>query len=614
MVTIFPNITTTKNPHYISVEKALDRIKLGRSKERCEQIRACQSKDERANLKGLLPCVVFTGKFSQRGNEFCTERSKMIVLDFDHVGNVHEEKEIFKSIPFVHACWISPSGTGIKVLIKVSTNDHLSHFLALEKRFPKLDVAGKDIARVCYESYDPDIYINLKSEIYKDVFKEEKKAVKIDTNTSDYKFNCLLKWLQDKGSGFVDGNRNNFVFRLAAACNRIGMSENDCIYNISMITAGTGFEDEADNAIRSLYKRYAKNFGAFEMKENQVYSKGTNENVTEQIYEGEDFSQDTITFNSIWDEFIMAYRDGITKGDTTHVLEIDQHFRWMKGQINLLHGFGNFGKSTMLMQLALIKSLYDNTKWCFFTPEQMPATFFYRDLVQMLLGKTINNRLSNHITLTELNNIKEFVHEHFIITYPKKNNPTPEYIMDRLFENVITNKIDSCVIDPWNQLVHKWGARDDHYLETHLTKFKLFTKQNNVYFTITTHPTNPKTPDANFDMPMPDVWNISGGGMWNAIMDNILCYHRPKHHIDKSAPDCQFASQKIRFQQMNGIPGIVNMIFEREKFRFYFNGSSPLENEFVRNKLEVKTTSLFSNDAMQPSKKFYDDPREDLPF
>ncbi len=561
----------------------------------------------------MLPCVVFSGKFSHRNNESCIEQTKIITLDFDYLPDLELQKQKLKSTPFVYAMWVSPSGSGLKALVKVSTNNHSGHFLALEKYFPNLDGAGKDIARVCYESYDPELYINPNSEVYTDIFIEKREVVKIDTTTSDYKFNCLLTWLQSKGANFIDGNRNNFIFRLAAACNRIGMSEGDCVYNISMIVSGTGFEDEANRSIRGVYKRYSKDYGSYAMKENEVYDSKSNERVTDKIYDVEDFSEDIITFNSIWDEFLKSYKEGITKGDTTHILEIDEHFRWMRGQMNLLHGFGNFGKSTFFLQMAMIKSLHDGTVWGLFTPEQMPAVLFYRDLVQALIGKTINNKLLNYITQDELDNVKDFIHQHFILIYPKKNKATPDYIFDRLFDSIIKYKVGSCVIDPFNKLAHNWSNRDDHYLEGQLSRYKMFASQNDIYLTIMAHPTNPKTPDVNYDMPIPDVWNLAGGAMWNNMMDNILVYHRPKHHIDKSATDCVFGSQKIRFQQMNGIPGYVNMDYRREKFRFYINGKSPLDTEFVRNKLEIKSPAAFVQSAIQPN-EYFENLGDELPY
>lgn len=603
MITIFKNIITVSEPHYISVQEALNRIRIGKSKNLCEQIRACKSKDERNNLKKQLPCVVFTGKFEKRHNNGCIEQSKLIILDFDYISNLPAQKELLKNTKFIYAFWVSPSGEGIKALVKVSTNNHEKHFLALEKHFNNLDKAGKDLSRVCYESYDPDVYVNEDAETFSELFVEIKKEIKIDTTTSDYKFSCLLKWIQDKGTSFVEKNRNNFTFKLACACNRIGMDVNDALYNILNVVSGSGFEDEATSIIKGTYKRYAASFGKYEMEENQVFSKDTRENKTESVFDGDDFSDDLITFNSVWGEFMNTYKNGITKGDSTHIPEIDPHFRWMKGQTNLLQGYGNFGKSTFFGQIALLKSLYDGTKHCYFSPEQMPAVFFYRDLIQALIGKSLNTSLQRHITEEEINNIKDFVNDHFLIIYPKKNKATPEYVLDRFFECVIKNNIDSCIIDPFNKLSHNWGARDDHYLEEKLTTFKTFATQNDVYFSVMAHPKNPPRPDKTEDMPTPDVWDLAGGAMWNNSMDNILCYHRPKHHVDKSSSECLFASQKIRFQQMNGIQGTIYMRYDRENFRFYFNNKSPFETDFVRNKLNIKNDM-----ALQPNTSFFSNP------
>lgn len=79
----------------------------------------------------------------------------------------------------------------------------------------------------------------------------------------------------------------------------------------------------------------------------------------------------------------------------------------------------------------------------------------------------------------------------------------------------------------------------------------------------------------------------------------------------QAATDCIFGSQKIRFQQMNGIPGYINMDYRRDKFRFYINGVSPLDSEFVRKKLEVKSENIFN--PLQPNTYFLDE-RNEIPF
>jgi hypothetical protein len=87
MVTIFKNIYD-KQPYYITVDAALDRIKSGRSMQQIYEIRKQLSKDRADKLKSNLPAVCFSGKFTERKDECLQEHSGYIVLDFDNVEDV----------------------------------------------------------------------------------------------------------------------------------------------------------------------------------------------------------------------------------------------------------------------------------------------------------------------------------------------------------------------------------------------------------------------------------------------------------------------------------------------------------------------------------------------
>ena len=195
MVTIFQNIWA-KEPNYLSVEKALERIRTGKSKERIELIRNALDKERSNELKKNLPSVCFSGKFnSNRTDADLIEHSGFIVLDFD---NCNVEDKIFelKSINYVYACWVSPGGNGVKALVKISNpNKHIEQFNALRESFPEIDKSGRTVSRVCYESFDPNIYINHEAKVFKKI-KEDNKTESIGAST-DETFKNILKWLSN---------------------------------------------------------------------------------------------------------------------------------------------------------------------------------------------------------------------------------------------------------------------------------------------------------------------------------------------------------------------------------------------------------------------------------
>ena len=145
-----------------------NRIKNGKSKTTVEAIRSEIDINKRDGLKKNLPAVIWSGTFKgARKDAHIDAYSHLIVLDIDKCGT--EEKARVMQDKYVFAAWISPSGNGVKALVKVETSRHRDHFRALKRRFPLIDPSGVNPSRLCFESYDADLYLNEASEVFKDV-------------------------------------------------------------------------------------------------------------------------------------------------------------------------------------------------------------------------------------------------------------------------------------------------------------------------------------------------------------------------------------------------------------------------------------------------------------
>ena len=180
MITFYKNITDTKNPHYKELSFALERIKNPNKNVRdlVGKIRASQDAEEIDALKKKLPCVLFGGTFKERKDAELIQHSGVIVLDFDMEDELSAKltKTEMMQSKHTYAAWISPSGRGVKALFKIKYPEkHREHFKAIQVRYPHVDGSGINVSRVCYESYDEEIYINPNSEVFYDYI-EEKKA------------------------------------------------------------------------------------------------------------------------------------------------------------------------------------------------------------------------------------------------------------------------------------------------------------------------------------------------------------------------------------------------------------------------------------------------------
>jgi hypothetical protein len=259
MITIFKDIYS-KEPNYISVETALERIKQGKSKSLVESVRSGNSKD-----KNKLPAVCFSGKFTgERKDDTLIKHSGLIVLDFDKLQDLRATQEDIINHSFIYACWVSPSGNGLKALVKIANGDkHREHFAALQDIFKTIDKSGANPSRVCYESYDENIYINETATTFTTIktieFTNQSEPLPIDENS----FKKILKWLHKKGEYFVVNNRNFYVFKLASACCRFGIDET---YAFSQIyfecnTSKEFTPNELANCVKSAYRSNRSKFG-----------------------------------------------------------------------------------------------------------------------------------------------------------------------------------------------------------------------------------------------------------------------------------------------------------------------------------------------------------------
>ena len=272
-VTIFQNIRDTDTPFFRPVDKILERIKNGATKELVKKIRLEKSKSERNEMKKNLPAICFSGTFNKRLDSSILEHSGLICLDFDGYDKqkvLLQDKENLSRNKYVYAVFISPSGNGLKVLVKIPNDpeNHQNYFNSLEKYFdsPYFDKTSKNLSRVCYESYDPLIHINENSSIWDTI--EETEYTEVSKNrdkptipiTDENKIvEILVKWWHNKYP-MQEGQRNQNAYVLAMAFNDFGINKSLASYVLNQYATSDFTIKEISTTIDSAYKNTA-NFG-----------------------------------------------------------------------------------------------------------------------------------------------------------------------------------------------------------------------------------------------------------------------------------------------------------------------------------------------------------------
>lgn len=273
-VTIFQNIKDTSTPFHRDVMGILQRVKDGSSKDLVKRIRSEKNKTERNELKKQLPAICFSGTFNKRNDSAIIEHSGLMCLDFDGYEKqkaLLEDKENLSKSKFVYSVFVSPSGNGLKVLVKIPADaeNHQNYFNSLEKHFnsPYFDKTSKNISRVCYESYDPLIHINENSSIWDKIEDAEYREVQrnVDaptiTITDENKIvDILIKWWSKKYP-MSEGQRNHNAYILAMALNDFGVNRSLASYVLNQYATADFPLSEIQRTIDSAYVN-KQNFGS----------------------------------------------------------------------------------------------------------------------------------------------------------------------------------------------------------------------------------------------------------------------------------------------------------------------------------------------------------------
>ena len=272
-ITIFKNIKSIEAPFHRPLSVVLNRIKNGTSKEIINKIRLERRKDARQELKKGLPAICFSGEFTKRNDTSLVQHSGIICLDFDGYETKKElqnDKDRMTKDKYVLSVFISPSGNGIKVLVKIpfDVDNHINYFNSLNNYFssPRFDKTSRNVSRVCYESYDPLIYTNDESELWDRIDEPEYKEVvtKLDAPTipitdENKIVEILTKWWTKKYP-MIEGQRNHNAYVLASAFNDYGINHSLASYVLGQYSNNDFPMSEINQTINSAYSQLA-NFG-----------------------------------------------------------------------------------------------------------------------------------------------------------------------------------------------------------------------------------------------------------------------------------------------------------------------------------------------------------------
>lgn len=226
------------------------------------------------------------------------------------------------------------------------------------------------------------------------------------------------------------------------------------------------------------------------------------------------------------------------------------------GDFSVWTGVPGFGKTTFLTDLfsGIAQDNEVTIAWASF--EQEPQRDHRRNLRAWFKGSDLFEG--------PVGDPDEWIErQHVFIVPGEDDDPTLEWLLDKMEVAVVRHHARLIVIDPWNEIEH---ARDHGETETEYTgrairALKRFAKAFKVHIAVVAHPTK-SVKDGEGNYKMPTLYDISGSANWYNKADIGVVVHREdeEHTIIKV--------QKSRYHEIIGRPGVVRVDFIQTQRRF----------------------------------------------
>lgn len=512
----------------------------------------------------------------ERKDSALDSHSGLVVLDFDHI-DVEGSKTILATDQYIYACWISPSGEGLKALVRVSNPEsHRDHFRALQAYFDneyglEVDPSGINESRACFDSYDPEIVVNKSAKVFGQVLSERalnQKAVSSEEHYTDYNKLAVVSSMIRKAE---DGEKHSALLKSAVLCG-------------GYIAAGRMEEDEAIRILeREILKRNVDSVESARQTIRDGIEKGKGMPIRE-VIDSENkvklemmINDGDMSFISSDDEdfrWIQDYAAGkIAVGLDTGDARLDNYFRY-KPELVIMNGHSNVGKTTMALYMIVNSAVRHNWKWIIYSAENRTASIKMK-LMQFATGLPLNDMRQEEIKMAY-----KWVNEHFRIV---SNNQNYSYTDLMIFgEKLIRQQeYQGYFIDPYNAL--KIQMSSGSAISTHeyhyeaASELLTFSNKNKMAVWLNTHSVTEsqriKGPDG---LPVaPYAESTEGGGKFVNRSDCFLTFHRKIQHPDYDMRrTMEFHVRKVRETETGGEPTPIDepILFEMNRENTGFVG------------------------------------------
>lgn len=273
-------------------------------------------------------------------------------------------------------------------------------------------------------------------------------------------------------------------------------------------------------------------------------------------------------------ELLRVHREGLGRGDRAGWPSLDKLYSVAPGQLTVVTGWPNSGKSQWMDALA-INLAKQGWRFVFCSLENIPVFLHVEKLAKQFIGKPLRPGLNERMSEDEIHEATGETDEWFSFVLPSEKKPNPS-----LYDVVVTVEEDfkarglwaneskiACVIDPWNELEHvrPTGLSLTEYIGESLSYLRQWARHNLTHVFVIGHPSKQYRNRDTGKLPIPTPDMISDSAhFWNKSDCCVTVALTNEHRSN----EVDIHVQKIRFSHI-GQRGVATLVFDKVSGRYH---------------------------------------------
>lgn len=339
--------------------------------------------------------------------------------------------------------------------------------------------------------------------------------------------------------------------------------------------AGDPFGDELARRL-GRYRCWRVNWGEGCKDANDALVKNGWEGIETALKDAEPYPVDGLySADHYFDKVDKIFDEGIGRGESTGIPGIDEYYTVLPGQLTVVSGVPNSGKSQVLDNIMINMSKSAGWKFAIASFEN-PPFIHIANLSSMVVEKDFFESpygAKNRMTKEERDYAKDFVKDHFFFLQAEDGGLADlDSVLDRIKVAVLRYGIKGAVIDPYNYLSKPKDCTETEFVSEALTKIKIVASSYGIHVWLVSHPTKlPRQSDGSYFTP--GGYEISGSSnFYNKSDCGFSIGRAPEGNLS------EFKVWKTRysFTGKNGSPFILWDAMRH----IYVGANPPIEDDF----------------------------------